>query len=489
MGKHYLLTFALVISIFTLVLVGIGYTIDKDGKIPITTSSDEALKYFLQGRDLFEKLRLQESLQYFEKAVAVDPNFALGHLFFAQAQPSAKGFFEQLNKAVALADKASEGERLWILGFQAGVNAFLMKQGEYYQELIKAYPNDERAHNLLGIHYFAQQEWSQAVEAFKNATKINPDFSQPYNQLGYAYRFLEDYTNAEKAFKAYIERIPDDPNPYDSYAELLMKMGKYDASIESYKQALSVNPNFVASHIGIATNLNYMGKHEAARKQLQKLYDMARNDGERRAAHFATAVSYIDEGKQEQALEELKKQYALAEKINDAAAMAGDLIAMGNILFEAGKFDKAIAKFEKALKQIEESELSQEVKDNAKRGFLFNSARVAMKKKNIAEAKAKCNEFRKQVEAINNPFQIRLSHELAGMIALEEKNYDKALAELQQANQQNPYNLYRMALAYEGKGDKEQAEAFCQKATKFNALNNLNQAFVRNKSKQILVAK
>ena len=483
-----LLKYALVLFVCVLLFSELCYTIDKDDKIPITTSSKKALKYFLKGRDLSEKLRGQESLQYFEKAVAEDSNFALGYLFLSFAQPSAKEFFEHLNKAVALADKVSKGERIWILGFQAGVNALPMKQREYYQNLVNAYPKDERAHNLLGNNYFGQQEYEQAIEEFKKAMRINPNFSQPYNQLGYACRFLEDYANAEKAFDQYIKLIPDDPNPYDSYAELLMKMGKYDASIESYQKALSLNPNFVASHIGIATNLNYKGKHEGARKQLQKLYDISRNDGERRAAHFATTVSYVDEGNPKKALEELKKQYALAERINDAAAMSGDLIAVGNILFEAGKFDKASEKFEKSLKLIQESDLSQEIKDNAKRVFLFNAARVALKKKDFTTAKAKSERYHKQVKAINNPFQIRLSHELAGMIALEEEELEKAIEEFKRANQQNPYNLYRIALAYKGKGDKEKAKEFFKKAAGFNSLNNLNQAFIRSKAEKMLSA-
>jgi tetratricopeptide (TPR) repeat protein len=479
--------YALLISISTFLLVIIGCAApEQNGKIPITTTSEKAQEYYLQGRDLFEKLRVQESLQFFEKAVAEDSDFAMGYLYLSSAQPSTKGFFEKLNEAVALVDKASEGERLWILGVEAGVNGFAMKQREYFQKLAETYPKDERAHNLLGNHYFGQQDYTLAIEEYKKATQIAPDFSQPHNQLGYAYRFLENYTNAEKAFKKYIELIPDDPNPYDSYAELAMKMGKYDASIESYERALALDPNFVASHIGIATNLNFKGNHENARKQLQKLYDMARNDGERRAAHFAMTVSYVDEQKMDKALEEQNKQYALAEKINDVAAMAGDLVVMGNILLETGRFDEASAKYKRAVELVEESDLSEEVKDNTKRGYLFNAARVALEEKDFATARAKSEEYRKQVEAINNPFQIRLSHELAGMIALEEKEYDKALEELQQANQQNPYNSYRMALAYKGIGDKEKAKELCMKAAKFNALNSLNYAFIRNKAQQWL---
>jgi len=487
MKKHDLISYSLVLSISALLLVIIGCAAPKeDGKIPITTTSEKAREHYLQGRDLFEKLRAQESLQFFEKAVAEDSDFAMGYLYLSFAQPSAKGFFEKFDKAVALADKVSEGERLWILGVEAGIHGFTMKQRELYQELVEAHPNDERAHNLLGNHYFVQEDYELAIEEYREATRINPNFSQPYNQLGYAHRFLENYSEAEKAFKKYIELIPDDPNPYDSYAELLMKMGKYDASIESYQKALALNPNFVPSHIGIATNLNFKGKHEKARQQLRKLYDMARNDGERRAAHFAMSVSYVDEGNADRALDEANKAYALAEKINDAAAMAGDLVVMGDILLEAGRIDEALAKYEKAVEVAEASDLSELVKDNARRGYLFNAARVALKKEDFETAKAKAEEFHKEVKIINNPFQIKFSHELAGMIALAEKKYDQALEKLQQASQQNPYNFYRMALAYEGKGDAGKAKEFCSKAAKFNAFNSLNYAFIRNKAQQLL---
>jgi tetratricopeptide (TPR) repeat protein len=469
-----------------LCFVGSSVADEKGDKIPITTKSKQALESFLKGRDLFEKLQAQESLQYFEKAVAEDANFAMGYLFLSFAQSSAKGFFEQFDKAVALAEKVSEGERLWILGTQAGVNGLPMKQREYYQKMVAAYPNDERAHNLLGNHYFGQQEWEKAIESYNKATKINPDFSQPYNQLGYAYRFLEDYSNAEKAFQKYIELIPNDPNPYDSYAELLMKMGKYEKSVEHYKKALAVNPSFVASHIGIATNLNYLGKYEDARKQLQTLYEMARNDGERRAAYFGMAVSYVDEGSLEKALAEYDKGYALAEKINDAAAMAGDLNNKGNILLEAGKPDKAMAMFEKSVKLIQASDLSQEIKDNANRGFLYNAARAAIRQKDLETAKTKSEKFHQAVKAVNNPLQMMLYHELQGMIALAENDFDKAVAELNQANQQNPYNLFRLAVAYKGKGDGANFKTYCKKAATFNALNSLNQGFIRSKAEEML---
>ena len=52
----------------------------SDGKIAITTTSEEARKEFLAGRDLSEKLRITDSIQHYDKAIALDPNFALAHL-------------------------------------------------------------------------------------------------------------------------------------------------------------------------------------------------------------------------------------------------------------------------------------------------------------------------------------------------------------------------------------------------------------------------
>src|SRR6266508_1679997 len=92
-------------------------------KIPVTTASEEARKEFLQGRDLQEKLLIQDSIQHFDKAISLDPNFALAELNRANVSPTGKEFFDHLKKAVSLSDKASNGERLQILGNEADAHA------------------------------------------------------------------------------------------------------------------------------------------------------------------------------------------------------------------------------------------------------------------------------------------------------------------------------------------------------------------------------
>jgi tetratricopeptide (TPR) repeat protein len=455
------------------------------GKVPVTTVSAEARKEFLEGRDLSERLLAQDSLQHFDKALALDPDFASAELARANNSPTAKEFFEHLNKAVGLAVKASDGEKLFILANQAGANGDVARQKDILDQLLAAYPNDERAQFALGNYYFGQQAYGPAIDHYKKATELAPNYSPAYNIVGYAYRQQDDYAHAEQSFKRYTELIPNDPNPYDSYGELLLKMGRFDDSIVQYRKALAIDPHFVPSHFGISADLTYMGKPQEAEAELARMKDQARNDGELRTAFFGLAVVAADSGKLDKALQQMDREYDIAKKKNDLAAMAADLQAKGNILAEMQNYGEANQQFERSLKFVQESNLSQEIKDNAKLLHHYNLSALAIGKKDYAAAKTHAEQFRQGAEASKNSAQVKLAHELAGRILLAEKDYEKAIAELERANLQDPRNLYRLGQAHDGKGERPQAQEFYRKAAKFNSLPALNYAFIRTKAEKL----
>jgi tetratricopeptide (TPR) repeat protein len=472
-------------ALWTLAAAFLALTALAGEKIPITTSSEEARRAYLQGRDLFEKLRGADARPLFEQAAAKDPSFALAQVGLANTAPTAKDFFASLERAVALADKASPSERLVICSLEAGAKGDVARQKDCLTKLVAAHPDDERAHNLMGAYYFGRQEWEQGVAEYVKATSINPQFSQPYNQMGYAYRFLGKYPDAERAFKKYIELIPSDPNPYDSYAELLMKMGRFEDSIQNYEKALTLDRNFVASYIGIGNNRVFMGQPEEARKALARLAAVARNDGERRQALFWTAMSEVHQGATDQALADVKKMAAIAEAQKDLAALSGDQNLMGDILLEAGRVDEAAAKYQEQIASIDKASVPAEVKEATRRQNLFDEARVALAKKDLSGAKAKAAAYATAVAAKKIPFEMRQQRELAGRIALEEKQYAAAVAELQQANQQDPRVLYLLAVAYQGQGNAPKAREVGSAAADFNALSQ-TYGFVRGKAKAML---
>ena len=453
-------------------------------KIPITTASAEARHLYLQGRDLAEKLRATDARRFYEQAAAKDKSFALAQLGLANTSGTTKDFIDAVTRAVALAGPVSQGERLMIRGLEANMKGDPAGVLASYTELVRLYPDDERAQTLLGNTYFGRQEYELAIKHFARATAIDPSFSQPYNQLGYAYRFIEKFEEAEKAFKKYTQLIPGDPNPYDSYAELLMKMGRFDESIKMYEKALSIDPNFIASHIGIGSNYLSMGRVEEARQSFARIAAVARNTGERRQARFWTAAAHVHEGATDKALEELRAAYALAEAEGDAGTMSGDLTQMGDVLREAGRPAEALAKYEEAVAVINKSQVPEEVKEATRRTHIFEEGRVAVARNDLAAAKAKSADYARQVALKKRPFEVRQQHELAGLIALAEQQYATAASELQLANQQDPRILYLTALALQGTGDAQRAVALAAKAANFNGL-SFNYGYVRGKARKL----
>jgi len=461
---------------------------EPKGKVPITTASEEARALYIKARDLSEKLRATDAHAVFAQALAKDKDFALAHLGFANTSATTKDFFESLGRAVALADKVSPGEGLVIRGAEAGAKGDFARQKEHYDKLAKQFPSDERALLLLGNYHFGRQDYPACIAAYEQAIKINPAFTQPYNQLGYAYRFTGKPADAEKTFKKYIELIPDDPNPYDSYAELLMETGRFDESIKSYEKALAVDPKFIASYIGIGNNQVFLGRGADARKTYAKLYQGARTDGERRQALVWTAESYSHEAAWDKALAELEKMRAISTRANDLATVAQDDNFMANILLEAGRPDEATKKLASQLQTVDRAALPAENKDTARRNVLYDEARVALAKGDLATARAKAAAYGTKVAVKQNPFEVRRHHEVLGLIALAEKKYAVAAAELAKGNQRDPRVLYAAALALQGAGDGKAAHAMALRAANFNSL-SLTYGYVRAKSRALATGK
>jgi tetratricopeptide (TPR) repeat protein len=458
----------------------------EKGKVPVSTTSEEARKLYAQGLALADQLRAHEAHTLFQQAAAKDPKFAMVHYQLALNAPTPKEFLGHVSQAVALAPAASEGERLAILGLQAGANGDPAKALDYAKQAVARYPEDARARlTLANAYYFGEQDYGSARKELEQAIEIDPTFSPAYNMLGYSHSFVGDYPGAEKAFKKYIELVPNDPNPYDSYAELLMKTGRFDESIRQYRKALSVDPHFTGSLSGIAADLIFQGKHDQALAETRKLDAAAQNDGGHRLAMFTRTLVYVDQGKTQSALSEMEKQYALGARIGDTAAMAGDATVMGDILLHAGKPKEAEARYTEALNLQVNSSLSPEIKDDARLAHHYNLGRVALSKKDVASAKAHAQTYLSGASDKKSTTRIAQAHELTGMIALQENKFDEAIGELGKANARDPLISYETALAYKGKGDQAKAQETARQAAEMYPLPTLNYMFIRADAKKL----
>jgi serine/threonine protein kinase/tetratricopeptide (TPR) repeat protein len=134
----------------------------------ITTSSPEALKYYIEGRRLQENMENEKSIAHMEKAVAIDPEFAMAYRSMGVAQQMLGHMAEARNdykKALALSDRLPENERLLIEGIWLNVGEEdYAKAIEVLEKLVRTYPGHMLGHSWLGATYFMAGKLDEAIE-------------------------------------------------------------------------------------------------------------------------------------------------------------------------------------------------------------------------------------------------------------------------------------------------------------------------------------
>ncbi|NQV16486.1 tetratricopeptide repeat protein [bacterium] len=452
-------------------------------KMPVTTNSQAALADYYRGLTFAEKLQRDQAIVHFQYALEKDSSFATAWLNLALNSQEPNQFMAYLDSAIAHSSGVNPAEQLLIQAVEFGLQGNTIKQGEALNAAVSLFPGDERLHNLLGNYHFGMQQYQLAIKAYSRAITINENLAAPYNMLGYSQRSLGNYGEAEKAFKRYIKLNPENPNAFDSYAELLLEMGRHKESNEFYQKAIDIDSTFAASYLGIATNYNFLNEFEKAREQLQLLKDIAQNYIVIRQGLRAEAVSYVSEGNFLKALESINKGMDLAIEHEDVANISFDLTTIGNAYLEMDQPEEALLYYKSSIKVIDESDLQPAIIENAQTNYKYNISRGFAAQGNFTKARKIADEFNRTVAEQKNPVQIGIGHQLNGIIALYEEKYQDALDELEKANQLNPYNLYRMGIAYDGLGNHKQAAVMMQRAEELNVLNNFDQAIVLSKTR------
>jgi serine/threonine protein kinase/Flp pilus assembly protein TadD len=216
----------------------------------VTTPSVEAYNYFLKGREDFEKLYFEEAKQSIEKAVILDPEFAMAYLYLSRIHfypyENQKASAEAIKKAQAFSQRATEKERLYIEATYAADIEHDLREGiNILQELIEKYPQEaKRAHKKLGEYYNWAGNVDRALEEFHKSLAIDPDFGPTLSALGYLYSQMENYDKAVEYFEKYISAAPADANPLDSLAEAYYRMGRLDEAKTKFKEAQEVKPEW-----------------------------------------------------------------------------------------------------------------------------------------------------------------------------------------------------------------------------------------------------
>ena len=185
----------------------------------ITTSSLEALKIFVLGREQIVNGRQFEAIPFYKKALEIDPKFALAYTELAVVYRNTdqwKLAAEMTTKAFELRDAVSESEKLRIT---------------YY------------------YHNFVQGELDKAIDTLELWRNTYPNFVVSYVSLSDS---MERLGQSEKAVAFAREGIRIDPNYatiYMNLVESLVSLGRHDEAKETCKIAFERNLDGTYFHL------------------------------------------------------------------------------------------------------------------------------------------------------------------------------------------------------------------------------------------------
>lgn len=256
---------------------------DQERLVQIRQVKPEAQEFYLKGRYYWHKRTpdgLKKSLEYFQQALAVDPNYASAYAGLADSYIllANQGVFEPV--VAVLNAKAAARKAL----------ALDNKLGEAYASLGLANLYD-------GLN------WRDAENDFKLAIELNPSYATAFQWYALTLAVIGQPEELLQKSRRAVELDPLSPmiNSYLGRAYYLSR--KYDEAIQQCLKTLDMEPEFPVAHLFLGMAYTQKGRHREAIAEIRKAVDLSKNDPPMVAA---MAYAYAAAGESEEALKVLR---------------------------------------------------------------------------------------------------------------------------------------------------------------------------------------
>ncbi len=227
--------------------------------------------YYL-GRLLYEQKKPAEAIDYFNKAILLQPNFEEAYYSLALAQLSANATSDALGTLEKARQKfpASFDLELWTGLAYSRQKAWPEAVRHYTAAELLARASDPTRLNAefyfeVGAAYERSGDLAQAEEYFQKCLKLSPDFASAQNYLGYmwAEHGLKLHEARELIEKA-VKQEPKNPAYLDSLGWVLYKLNLPKEALGYILKAVELSPE------PDPTLLEHLGDIYAALKQPDK---------------------------------------------------------------------------------------------------------------------------------------------------------------------------------------------------------------------------
>ncbi|MFB0553857.1 MAG: protein kinase [Phycisphaerae bacterium] len=372
------------------------------------TQNMEAYDYYLRGNDYFhrsfEEKDFRIAIQMYEKAVELDPTFALAYAQLSRAHSWMYWFYHDRSDARITMTKQAVDK-----AFQLNPElpeAHLALGHYYYHGYLdydraleqfaiarKSQPNNSELLSFIGYVQRRQGKFQQAVANLKKASKLDPRYGRLVVEIGDTYMLLRNYLEAERYFNRAISLAPDVPGFYDKKAWLylrwegstekaravleealenikstenfeivdcLVDIDVFDGNYQEALDRLSLKSEDIDNQFRFFPNslrcsliYRYMNKNELAKKY----YDEARSILESRIQqrpedarlHSSLGIAYAGLGRKEDAIREGKLAVEMLPVSKDAWRGCHRVKDLARLYVMVGEFDAAIDQLESLL--------------------------------------------------------------------------------------------------------------------------------------------
>jgi len=216
---------------------------DRDLITKIHTQNTEAYELYLKGKFYLTRrgASLLTSIQCFKKAIELDPDFALAHSGYSDANflIATYGLMPPL-KIMAEAKLSAE-------------------------RAIQLDPVLSQPYCSLGYYYTCVEwNWAEAKRNFLKSIELNPKFAE--GQLRYGWTYLAcvegNFIEAEKHGRLAVKLEPLSSICYANYSLILQCAGKFNEALEACNTGIELDANSFVCHLNAATALMALQRYE-----------------------------------------------------------------------------------------------------------------------------------------------------------------------------------------------------------------------------------
>ncbi|MEO6334790.1 MAG: protein kinase [Pyrinomonadaceae bacterium] len=217
-----------------------------------TTDSPEAYELYLRGEYLLAKSKpsdAQKAIEYFQRAIDLDPNFARAYLGLSSAHAYLTRFPDIPQQ-----------------GLREKVREYTLKAASLDEQL-------PEAHEALAGMSLRQYKFADAEREYKRAIELNPNYAGAHLAYGYLLTILERHEESLAEVRRGLELDPAAMSNFSVLGTNLFYARRYDEAIEQFKKVLELEPDFLA-HYGLAISYEMKGDYAASIAERIKMNEL-----------------------------------------------------------------------------------------------------------------------------------------------------------------------------------------------------------------------